>query len=111
MDWQIAELNPAWRYAFMALVRGLAEFADPAAIRASVDAWNRQMGILDAHLAATGAFVAGEGFTLADIVLGLSAHRWCMTPMHRPALPALQAWYARLQHRPAWRAYCTEEFP
>ncbi|MYM34799.1 glutathione S-transferase [Duganella sp. FT94W] len=102
MDWQATELNTAWRYAFMALVRGSAAHTDPAAIEASIREWNRLMALLDAQLAATGAWVAGDSFTLADIVLGLSFNRWASTPMARPALPALDAWAARLGNRPGW---------
>lgn len=102
MDWQATELNTAWRYAFMALVRGSAAHTDPAAIEASVKEWNRLMALLDAQLIATGAWVTGDSFTLADIVLGLSFNRWASTPMARPALPALDAWAARLGNRPGW---------
>lgn len=42
------------------------------------------MTILDAQLAKTGAYVAGETFTLADIVLGLSTHRWFYDAVFTP---------------------------
>jgi glutathione S-transferase len=102
MDWQATELNNAWRYAFMALVRKSPAHTDAQAIAAGVAEWNRHMGILDAQLARTGAFAVGETFTLADIVLGLSANRWLMTPMERPALAALEAYVERLSARPAF---------
>lgn len=105
MDWQATELNNAWRYAFMALVRRSAEHADAAAVQASVRGWNRHMAILDRQLQATGGFAAGAGFTLADIVLGLATHRWFSTPMERPALPAVAAYYERLTERPGFRAH------
>src|SRR5688572_16456047 len=70
MDWQVAELNRAWSYAFMARVRQSPAHADPAAIDASIAAWNRHMAILDAQLARTDAYAVGPTFTLADIVLG-----------------------------------------
>ncbi len=99
MDWQATELNNAWRYAFSGLVRQRAEFLEPAAIQASVKDWNRHMVILDGQLGRTGAYVAGAGFTLADIVLGVSTNRWLLTPMERPALRAVEVWYARLLTR------------
>jgi glutathione S-transferase len=99
MDWQAGDLNTAWRYAFMGLVRKSAEHQDGAAIATSVAAWNRLMTMLDAQLQRSSAFVIGDGFTLADIVLGLSTHRWLATPIERPALPTLQAWYGRLRGR------------
>ncbi|MBP8309002.1 MAG: glutathione S-transferase [Burkholderiaceae bacterium] len=102
MDWQATELNNAWRPAFMGLVRRSLEHADPDAIEAGVRNWNRHMAMLERQLARTGAFVLGEQFTLADIVLGLSTHRWFMTPMERPSLPAVSAYYERLSQRPAF---------
>ncbi|MDB5747060.1 MAG: glutathione S-transferase, partial [Massilia sp.] len=103
MDWQATELNKAWVYAFMALVRASPKHADPAQIAASVDSWNRHVGILDTRLGATGAWVAGERFTLADIVIGLSLNRWSMTPMARPDYPQVAAYLARLPERPGYR--------
>lgn len=102
MDWQASDLNNAWRYAFMALVRKSPSHSDPQAVAASVAQWNGQMQILDAQLASTGAYAAGATFTLADLVLGLSTNRWFMTPMERPYLPAVEAYFERLSRRPAF---------
>jgi glutathione S-transferase len=105
MDWQATDLNSAWRYAFMALVRRSPAHQDATAIAASVAEWNRLMGIADAQLARTGAFIADEAFTLADVVVGLSTHRWFMAPIERPALPAVQDYYERLSARPGFRLH------
>lgn len=105
MDWQATELNNSWRYAFMALVRGSSAHTDKDAIAASVANWNRHMEIVDRQLSASGGFIAGEQFTLADVVLGLSVNRWAMTPMLRPRLDAVQAYYDRLAERPGYRKY------
>jgi glutathione S-transferase len=67
--------------------------------------WNRHMSMLDERLQKTGAFVAGEQFTLADIVLGLATNRWLLTPLERPALPAVSEYYERLSERPGFRAH------
>ncbi|PZP33875.1 MAG: glutathione S-transferase [Roseateles depolymerans] len=103
MDWQAGELNNSWRVAFMALVRG--QPAAPEAIDASVANWNRHMTLLEAHLARGGAYVTGERFTLADVVLGLSTQRWLNAPITRPELPGLRAWMARLAERPGFAAF------
>ncbi len=107
MDWQATELNNAWRYAFMALVRRSPAHTDSAAVRQSLQQWHGQMGLLEAHLAAGGLCVCGNDFTLADVVLGLSAQRWLATPseaagIERPTLPAVAAWLQRLGTRPAF---------
>lgn len=109
MDWQAGELNNSWRVAFMALVRG--QPAAPEAIAAGVANWNRHMGLLDAQLARTGAHVCGDAFTLADVVLGLSAQRWRHAPIERVALPAVQAWMARLATRPGFAEFVDNGMP
>jgi glutathione S-transferase len=102
MDWQATELNNAWRYAFMALVRNSPAHQDVQAIAASVANWNRHVGIVEQQLARTGAYMTGDAFTLADVVIGLSLNRWLSTPMERPAYPAVAAYFARLQGRAAF---------
>jgi glutathione S-transferase len=110
MDWQATELNNAWRYAFMGLLRDSPAHRDPAQIGASIAAWNRQMGLLEAHLAQGGEYVAGAAFSLADVVLGVSAHRWRKTPMGaRPDYPAVAAWMARLAARPGAGAWLPDD--
>ncbi len=104
MDWQTTDLNTAWRYAFLALVRGTPADPDPAALARSIAEWHRHMRMLDARLATTGAYVAGDAFTLADLVVALSTWRWLRSPIERPVLPAVDAWYARVAARPAFVA-------
>lgn len=106
MDWQAGELNNSWRYAFMATVRRSPLHQDPAQIEAGVANWNRHMAMLDGQLARSGGpFVLGETFTLADVVLGLSAHRWRAAPIAHAALPAVEAWYQRLLQRPGFATH------
>jgi glutathione S-transferase len=111
MDWQATELNTAWRYAFMALVRASALHTDPQQIAASVARWNALVGLLDTALAASGAWLAGERFTLADIVIGLSLNRWLLTPIARPDYPHVTAYLARLAQRPGYLAWCANGVP
>lgn len=105
MDWQATELNNAWRYAFMALIRQSPAHQDSTALKASIESWNLHMAIVETQLSRTGAYVSGDSFTLADIVLGLSVNRWFMTPIERPDLPAVNAYYDRLNLRPGYRAH------
>ncbi len=105
MDWQATELNSAWRYAFYALVRKSAQHQDAAEIQASVRQWNRTMSLFDAQLQSTDAYAAGQHFTLADVVLGVSTHRWLTTPIERPALPHVAAYMQRLSERPGFQQH------
>jgi glutathione S-transferase len=109
MDWQATDLNDAWRYAFLALQRRKPGYTDTGAISASIQAWNGKMAIVDAQIERTGAFVAGDRFTLADIVLGLSVHRWLGTPIERPDLPNVAAYYERLRTRPHFPTHANED--
>ena len=105
MDWQATELNNAWRYAFMSLVRNSPAHQDPAQRDASCASWNRHIGILERQLAATGAYAAGADFSLADVVLGLSVNRWMLTPLERPHYPAVFEYYERLGERPGFKEF------
>ena len=111
MDWQAGELNNAWRYAFMHLVRKSAAHPDPQAAMASVVQWNRHMALLDAQLARTGAYAAGDDFTLADIVLSLATCRWLTAPIDRPGLPAVAAYVERLKARPGFLRHALNGVP
>jgi len=102
IDWQASEFNSAWRYAFSAIVRRDPAFADAEQIERSKQAWTRMLAILEGRLAATGAYVAGAAFTLADIPIGLSVNRWFLTPMDRPDFSAVSTYYERLSQRPAF---------
>lgn len=111
MDWQATELNSAWRYAFYGLVRRSPVHTDAAEIERSLVRWHECMGILDRHFAEGGQFITGEFFTLADVVVGLSTHRWLTSPIERPHLDALHGYYQRLSVRPAFRAHVRPEVP
>ncbi len=111
MDWQATELNNSWRYAFMALVRKSPAHTDQEAIAASIESWNRHMKIFEMQLERTGEYAVGADFTLADIVLGLSVHRWISMPMERPAMPAVSAYYERLSLRAAFMQYGRNGLP
>ncbi len=105
MDWQATQLNSAWRPAFMALVRQSPAYGDAAQVARSVSEWNRHMEILEGQLSRSDGFVVEGGFTLADVVLGLATHRWFSTPMMRPRLPAVEAYYDRLSQREGYRTH------
>jgi len=99
MDWQATTFTPAMRDAFWQLVRTPADKRDAAALEASRAASEKAAALLDAHMAGR-AFVAGESFTAADIVLGCAAHRWLHLPLAREPRPEMERWYASLGARP-----------
>ena len=102
MDWQTTQLNLSWRYAFMSIVRKSPAHADAQAVASSIAEWHRHMRIFERQLETTAAYAIGPAFSLADVALGVSTHRWMATPMERPSLPAVQAYYERLNERPGF---------
>ena len=111
IDWQASELNRAWSYAFLGLIRNSPAHQDPSEIQRSAASWNKLMTILEGQLAATGAFVAGDHFTLADIPIGLSVNRWFGTPIERPDLPAVSAYFERLAQSKGFALHCHNGLP
>jgi glutathione S-transferase len=47
----------------------------------------------------------GKTFTMADIVIGLSLHRWRSIPMIRPHYPNVERYYEQLLERDGFRRY------
>ncbi|SMG21549.1 glutathione S-transferase family protein [Paraburkholderia susongensis] len=111
IDWQASELNRSWSYAFLALVRHSPAHQDPRQIELSRVNWAKHMAIVEQQLAHTGAFIAGEAFSLADIPIALSANRWLETPLQHDDFPALAAYMTRLAGRDGYREYCRNGTP
>ena len=95
----------------MALFRKAPGFDDPAMIEKSISVWRKAMGILEDQLEKTGGFVTGNDFTLADIALGLSVHRWFSIEFEKPRLDAVADYYVRLRKRPGGARYMHETTP
>lgn len=101
LGWQSSELNPSWGYAVMGLIRKLPGYDDPARRAESLMRWTGKMQMLEDELARGRPFLAGEEFSIADIAMGLSLHRWFSLPVETRWMPAARAYYERLSTRPA----------
>jgi glutathione S-transferase len=104
MDWQQTTLAAPMGVLFRALLRKPAEPMEPAALDAARAKAAASWEMLDRALADR-ACISGADLTVADIALGNAIHRWKRLPIERPAMQNLDAWYARLQERPAYRQY------
>lgn len=102
MDWQQTVMWMDYVVLIVGLVRTPPEKRDNAAIEAARQRLIPVMTMLDAQLKKT-PYLAGQSFTLGDIPAGVFAWRWFELPIERPALPALEAWYKKLQARPAYK--------
>lgn len=105
MDWQGSDLNNAWRVAFQGLVRRNPAHQDPRAIEASLRQLDDAVGVIDGELGRTGAYIAGSGFTAADIVIGLSLHRWRSVAAPRPDLVQVTRYLGLLSRRPGFERH------
>jgi len=99
MDWAATVYAPAMTPAFYNLFRIAPEKRNGEAIAASVEATEKQMALLDAHLARHD-FLAGKAFTMAELALGPLVHRWLNMPVDRRNRPAVARWHASLAARP-----------
>ena len=111
MNWVAGDLNMAWRYAFMELVRRHPDFASSSEVERSIASWNQLMTVLDAHLDESGPYACGENFTLADVVLGLAVHRWQCTPLNHPRLGHVSAYTERLRDKSAFASLASADTP
>ena len=98
MDWQLVSLGLRLRALFMLLQPRADKAANAEEIAAATQNAAAMFWILDTHLA-TQRYVGGNRFTLGDIPVGISAHRWFSLAVQRPVMPALETWYERISGR------------
>jgi glutathione S-transferase len=109
MDWMQTTLAPDFYAVFWAAVRTPPARQDKAA----VDELSRRLAsrydLIDRQLAAR-PWLAGEGFSMADIAVGATLYRYYAMEIARPPLAHLQGWYDRLRDRAAYREHVMVSF-
>ncbi|ABE30915.1 hypothetical protein DR64_4209 [Paraburkholderia xenovorans LB400] len=110
MDWQLGTLWATLRVAFLGLTRVPEAQRDYDAIGRSYREATRLLGIADAVLEKHD-YLAQDRFTVADIGVGLAAHRWVHLAerfagrLDAPQpLPSLDRWLQAIRSRPAFSA-------
>ncbi|TAK42767.1 MAG: glutathione S-transferase [Betaproteobacteria bacterium] len=101
MDWAFT-FQAVFRPVFWGLIRTPVEQRDLHAIEEGRAKSAALLGHLDAALAGR-PYVAGDAFTMGDIPIGCHVHLWMRLPIERPPHPHLEAWFARLLERAAYR--------
>ena len=101
MDWNATTVWPNLRPVFWNLVRTEPAKRDMPLVESSRKGLAVSMAILDTHMA-NRQYVTGNDFTMGDIPLGVSIHRWFNMDIMRENLPNLGAYYKRLQERSAF---------
>ena len=104
MDWAITTVIPAMGPAFMGLIRTPPEKRDAAAIEASRVKCADALSIFDKHISKR-EFAAGKSLSMGDIPIGCAVNRWYSLPIERPKMPALEAYYQRLQQRGPYKTH------
>lgn len=102
MDYQLGTIWPAFKAAFLGLVRTPPEKRDSDQIRASLESTAEALTILDAHLAGE-EYVVGASLTVGDVALGPTIYRWLNMEIERPEMASLETWHERLSTRPAYQ--------
>ncbi len=106
MDWVAYDMTLAMKGAYLGGELGLPPWSDAWAVARGRAEYAAGMGRIAAALEAGGPYLAGAGFTLADIPAGFLVHRWfAMEGLERQAMPALDGYYGLLSRRPAYRAH------
>ncbi|HEY5898200.1 MAG TPA: glutathione S-transferase [Burkholderiales bacterium] len=102
MDWTHSFSREFQRPVFWPLVRTPPEKRDAKAIAEAVRKCGEMLAVPEQTLKEN-AYLGGAGFTMGDIPLGCHVQLWMRLPIERPRLPGLEAWFARLCGRPAYR--------
>lgn len=111
LGWQVSDLNPTWMYAVLALQRKAPGYDSAERIAESLARWTARMDILEAHLEGGRSYVGGDQFSIADIALGLSVHRWFCLPAEKKPMPATEDYYRRLKARTAGASWMSAATP
>jgi glutathione S-transferase len=110
MDWSQASLQPDFlNGVFWGFYRTPEAKRDLSAITSKVRACAQHFQLLD-RILADRPFLCGDDLTLADIPAGTSLYRYFAIDIERPSVPNVEAWYRRLQERPAYREHVMVRF-
>ncbi len=102
MDWTTSTLAEPFKAVFWGVVRTPAEKQNWDSINAGRQACIDALGTVEKALAEQ-PYLSGNAIGMGDIPLGCFVYAWFEMPIERPAMPHLEAWYQRLQQRPAYR--------
>jgi glutathione S-transferase len=109
VDWSQATLHRDFLDLFWSFYRTPEQQRDWSLIKTQLQLSNTHFARLDRHLS-NRAFIIGDGLSLADITIGAILYRYFELEIERPSLPHLEAWYARLGDRPAYRQHVMVPF-
>lgn len=109
-DWTLADLQPAFTGGvFWNFYRTPEAQRNWPLIRQGIARTTILFRLLDRHLDGRD-FLAGNSLTFGDIPAATQLYRYFSLAIDRPSLPNVEAWYARLQEREAYRTHVMVPF-
>jgi glutathione S-transferase len=110
MDWSQSSLQPAFLTGvFLGFYRTPEALRNAKSIDESLGRCAQYFQLLDRVLSER-PFIAGDSLSLGDIAVGSNLYRYFELDIKRPAVPNVEAWYERLQLRPAFREHVMVPF-
>jgi glutathione S-transferase len=105
MDWSQTSLQPAFlNGVFWGFYRTPEDQRNWPAINKSIERCAAFFRLLDGVLSGR-RYLTGDTLSLADIPVGTTLYRYFELDIERPQVPNVEAWYGRLQQRPAYRQH------
>ena len=104
MDWAANHITPVITPVFWGLIRTPADKRNMAQIAAEAEKTGQAFQVLETGLEGKD-YVAGKDFTMGDIAVGVNVYRWYALDVKHPSLPRVEAYYQRLQQRPAFQKH------
>lgn len=102
MDWQQTVLIPAFQPIFNELVRVPSAKRNMDMVAAKAKEVGAAMAVLETWLDGRD-YILGAAPSMGDIPVGASLYRYFDLPIDRPDLPRVEAYFARLKERQAYR--------
>jgi glutathione S-transferase len=110
MDWAQTTLQPIFLTGiFWGFYRTPTHQRNWSAINESIQRCGQCFRLLD-RILSNQPYLGGTTMTLADIPAGTTLYRYFELEIERPSLPNVEAWYKRLQERPAYREHVMVSF-
>lgn len=109
-DWSLSTLyNDLVGICFHQHVRVTAQERDHLAVAEAAARLVPSFMILNDHLEGR-SFLVGNSLSFADIAVGALLYRYYTMPIEHAKAPHVEAWYQRLQERPAYREHVMRDW-
>ena len=109
MEWTNSRFMGTFFPVFWGLIRTETNRQEPEKIARLAAETGELLQIMDANLSDK-KYVAGDQLSMGDIPLGSMMFKYYTLEIERPSLPNVEAWYARLCERKAYRRHAMNPF-